>query len=249
VTVPDAGRTVRLIVVSAAIWVLAGAVCIGLDRYGKSARHLGTVQTVGVSGIEPVLVDTPENAYRFWREKGFHGRTILYVASGWERIDPDEFSIEDPRRAYPLKVYRQADQIEENFLDARTFLYVAAMQGIARRVIAVVSPAAFDEAKVLARRAKNARITADAVFVTYHGFPRWFTTLAQLPSPDEPVLLFVGASAFRDHGPDEVLAMLRKKGVRTDAAILCAMPGDGAVTDKERRDLADFARLLARGGA
>jgi hypothetical protein len=249
VTGTSSSRSVRLVVLSVLICTGALLICLASDRYGKGARRFETVEAVGASPCRAVVVDTPTAAFRFWRERGFHGRTILYVGSDWARIDPDEFYTDDPRRHYPLEVYRLADRMEQEFLDDRTFLFVAAEQGVARRVVAVVSPAAFGQARENARRAKNARVTTDSVYVTYHGFPRWFTTAATLPPPDEPVLLYVAASAFRDSRPEEVLATLRRKGVRTDAALLCTMMGDATVTDDERRDVAEFARLLEKGGA
>jgi len=234
--------------ISCALLALALAVCVGLDRFGRSARRFGAVRAVGRDPIRPTLVALPEDAYRFWKRQGFHGRTILCLADSWDRLNLKEYAEEDDaRRSYPLKVYRFADHFEEKFLDSRNFLYVAALQGIARKIVAVLSPAAFDLARDHAHHAKNARVDAQEVYETHEGFPRWFTTLGGLTPPGEPVLIYVSASMFRSARPEELLAALSRRGVRSDAVLLCSLAGDRTVSDTERRALGDFARLLERG--
>ncbi|MBJ6725712.1 hypothetical protein [Geomesophilobacter sediminis] len=238
----------RLVGLGLLICLVAAGVCVGLDRYGASCRKSGVAAAAGVAPASVVRLATPEAAYRFWRERGYHGRTVLYVASGWERIDPNQFGQDDPRRNYPLSVYRTADHVEKNFLDRRTFLYVAALQGVARRVIAVLGPAAFQEAREQAKNAKNVRLGDGTIYLTYQGFPRWFVTGERLFAPGEPVLLYVAASAFKESTPAELVARLKRAGVKTDAAVLCDDTGNPEVTAGERGALDEFARLLERGG-
>jgi SOS response regulatory protein OraA/RecX len=63
------------------------------------------------------------------------------------------------------------------------------------------------------------------------------------------VLLYVAASVFRSYSPARILEALRRKGISTDDAVLCALSEDRGVSDRERLALDEFARLLARGGA
>ena len=238
-----------LIVLCVLILVLAVVSCFGLDRYGKSSRRSGPAWRVGRDAVTPLVVASPEAAYRAWKAGGYRGRTVLYLADGWDRFDPNQFNEPESHLAYPIKTYRIADRIESRFLEARTFLFLATLQGIARRIVAVVSPENFVQASQAALLSKNARVTDTTVYVTHQGFPRWFTTLGGLPAQSEPVLLYVAASAFRSYRPQEVLEALRRQGVQSDAVILCSLAGDSGVSPAERLDLAEFAGLLKRGGA
>ena len=238
----------RLYLLCLSIATLLQASCYGLDRYGRESRRLGQPRLVGAEGVTPLLVATPQEAYGAWRRGGYRGRTILFIADGWDRLDPSRFSEPEPHLAYPIKTYRIADRIESHFLEARTFLYLASLQGVARRIVAVLSPEDFARERELALRAKNARVDEDTVYLTHQGFPRWFASLAGLPPQDEPVLLYVAASAFRSYRPGQLLGALRAKGIRSDAAVLCTLAGEPGVTERERLDLHEFAGLLQRGG-
>lgn len=243
------GGAARLLALSLLIWVAAGVVLVGLDRYGRDSRRMGSAIPLGTAGVPTVRVEQPVDAYRLWRSRGFHGRTVLYVAANWERIDPKALNREeDPRRHYPLDAYRLPDETERSFLDNRTFLFISALKGISRRFIAVVSPEAYQEAVQKSATAKNIRNADGVLYTTYNGLPRWFTTPEHLFSPGEPVLLYVGASVFRSIAPSELLARLKGAGVATDAAVLCAEAENPQVGAGERGALAEFARLLERGG-
>jgi hypothetical protein len=176
-----------------------------------------------------------------------HGRQILFLTGEWERVDPDKFFTVPDERSYPLELFTYATAVEKYRLDRITFLYAATVTGIARELFVILPEKTFAMVSDNARGAKNASFVGRTLQLSFHGLPRTFAALADLPHPSEPVLLYVGASFFRDHTPEAVYSRLRQTGLRTDCVILSAMRDDPRVTEADRARLGAFANLLGGG--
>lgn len=248
-TASPAERPARLYLISLVLAAAALFLALGLDRLGKGARSFGTPRAIGREPVRALSIARPQEAYRAWREQGFKGRTVVYLADAWDRLDPNRFREALSQPGYPLALYRIADRIERSDLDDTTFLYVASLKGVARRIVAVLSPEKFVEARQAALHARNASVGPELIYLTHQGFPRWFAPLPQLPRQEEPVLLYVAASTFKSSSPLQLIEALRRAEFRSDAVLLCSEQGRDGVGEPERRALREFAALLERGGA
>lgn len=230
--------------------IFAVAVAFGLDAHGRRARVGGAAGSPGAPEAGTVLVKTPLDAYRIWKERGYRGRIVLYVGERWARIDPNEYNIPPVYRPYPLPLYNLPREREREFLNDDNFLFMAALNGIARRVDAVLAPSGFAEIDAQARKARNVSFGDGRIFLTHNGFPRMFATVATVRSPGEPVLLYVGASYFREGNAPSLVQALNGIGLRTDLVILCAEENDPSLPPAARLELLRFADLagLERGG-
>lgn len=244
-----AERPTQLYLISLVLVAAALLLAFGLDHLGKGARGFGTPRAIGREPVSALVVARPVDAYRAWRAQGFKGRTVVYLADAWDRLDPNRFREALSQPGYPLALYRIADRIERSELDDSTFLYVASLKGVARRIVAVLSPEQFAEARQAALHAKNASVGDELVYLTHQGFPRWFAPLPQLPRQEEPVLLYVAASTFKSSSPLQLIEALRRAEFRSDFVLLCSEQGREGVGEPERRALREFAALLERGGA
>lgn len=244
------GSTRSLFIISAAIVLLAVAVAWGLDVHGQRARTYGAAGPMGSPEAAAVLVGTPRDAYRLWKDRGYRGRVILYVGDRWARIDPNEYNIPPIYRPYPLPLYNLPREREREFLNDGNFLFMAALNGFVRRVDAVLTPSGFAEIDAQARKARNVSFGDGRIFLTHNGFPRMFATVATVRSPGEPVLLYVGASYFREGDAASLVQALNGIGLRTDLVILCAEETDSSLPPTARMELLRFADLagLKRAG-
>ncbi len=227
-----------------ALLLLCGAVP-AMDRYGKQCRrYAGPVTGINDPRLPRLLVDTPLDVYHAWKKLGVHGRTILLVTDRWKKLSTSELFPEIPMyRRYPLSLYRIPSVMEENYLTSDNYLYVAALNGITRRVVALLPAQGYAEMTHAAHSAKNSRIEPDSVYLTHQGFPRWFTTGGYLRHEHEPVLLYVEAAYFLEEEPEHLYRMLLDAGIRTDSLILCRGKGDIRITPREIGRLERFATL------
>jgi hypothetical protein len=225
--------------------LLAVATLFGLDAYGKASRSAGYAGALNDPRVARYLVDTPEEAYRIWKQRRVHGRSLLFVAGRWVRLPVEEIVDNPPlSRPYPLTLYRIPEVQEEQRLNARTFLYLAALNGIARRIVAILDESGYAEMREVAGAAKNSRLGAREVYLTHEGFPRFFTTAGGFRASEEPVLFYLDASYFQTGDPDELYRRLTAGGIKSDCVVLCANRGDGTVGERGRQGLARFARLI-----
>jgi len=247
--VEGAGSTRNQIILSATIVLLAVVVAWGLDAHGRRARTYGAAGPLGSSEARAAFIGTPRDAYRLWKERGYRGRVILYVGERWARLDPNEYNIPPLYRPYPLPLYNLPREREREFLNNGNFLFMAALNGIARRVDAVLTPAGFAEIDIQARQARNASFDDGRTLLTHNGFPRAFSTVATVHFPGEPVLLYVGASYFRVGDAARLVQALNGIGLRADLVILCAEENDASLPSAARMELLRFAELagLKRG--
>jgi hypothetical protein len=143
-----------------------------------------------------------------------------------------------------LQLYNTAKLLEDEHLTGVTLLYVASMNKIIRRIVAIMPEAEVGRLAVAARTAKDYRVSEKEVFVSRQAFPRWYSTGANFGGIAEPVLLYVGASYFKHAGPEELYRQLVKVGLQTDCVILCSEKGKESVTAAEIAKLNVFARLI-----
>ncbi len=244
----------RCMVTCLIIIVLAVAVAFGVDRFGRGKRVFGPIGTIQAPNIVRKLADNPVDAYRAWKEAGYRGRTIVFAADRWESFDPGELTPVQMYRAYPLQLYNTAKVVEDQ-LSGVTFMYAAALNGISRRIVAVLPEGEVGRMKAMARQSKDVKVSDTGVFVARQGFPRLFVTGAGFRGANEPVLLYVGASYFKTAEPEELFQQLISAGLQADCVILCRESGKDSVTPREIERLEKFARLMGfpppieRGGA
>jgi len=236
--------TRRSMITGMIIVVLTAAAIFGIDRFGKNSRVFGRSGTIQSPYVDKIQVDNPEDAYRLWKQGGYRGRTVVYVADRWESFDPGELIPAQMFRAYPLQLYNTAKLIEDNHLTGVTFLYVAALNNICRRIVAIMPENEVGRMKEAARRAKDARASDRGLFFSRQGYPRWFMTAADFGGVGEPALLYIGASYFKAAEPEDLYRLLASSGLQTDCVILCKETGKDSVTLKEIAKLDRFARLM-----
>jgi hypothetical protein len=238
------------IITSAAIFLVAVATFAALDYYGHRVRVYGTVGLIDSPQVAKMIVTTPHEAYLAWKQRGFRGRTVVFVAAKWEKLDVSDFG-DTPlaARAYPLNLYKVAAYEEQRGVTSANFLYVAALNGIARRIIAILHQSGFDERLKVARSAKEKKISEYEIYLPHQGLPRWFTTGAHFRGAQEPALLYVSASYFRTVEPEELYRWLKASGLMTDSIILCKEEEDSGITGAELDRLYQFSRLIGMRGS
>jgi len=236
--------TRRCTVTCLIIVLLTAAALVVLDRFGKGCRKVGPTGAIQSGQIVKKMADDPKEAYRIWRNAGYQGRTILYVADRWESFDPGELIPAQMFRAYPLQLYNTAKLLEDEHLSGVTLLYVASMNKIIRRIVAIMPEAEVARLTVAARKTKDYRVSDKELFVSRQAFPRWYSTGANFGGVEEPVLLYVGASYFKHAEPEELYRQLVQAGLHTDCVILCNEAGKDSVSAKEVAKLNVFARLI-----
>jgi hypothetical protein len=231
------------------IVVLIVAAIASVDRYGKNCRVFGPAGTLQAQQVVKKLVDDPTDAYRIWKEAGYRGRTMVFVADKWESFDPGELIPVQMFRAYPLQLYNTARLLNDDYLNSVTFLYVASMNKICRRIAAIVPGNEVTRIKEAARLVKNSRVSDKGVYITRQGFPRWFTTGENFAGVGEPALLYIGASYFRTVEPEVLYRQLSASGLQADCVILCNEKGKATVTMNEISKLNRFAQLIGLSAA
>jgi hypothetical protein len=236
--------TNRCILTCLIIAVIAVGALAGLDRYGRNSRVIGPSGTIQMQHSVKRQVESPRDAYQIWKDAGYRGHTVVFVADRWESFDPGELIPSQMYRAYPLPLYNTARLLEETKLNGTTFLYVASMNKIIRRIVAVVPEGEVARMKGVASTFKNTRFSHNGVLISRQGVPRWYTTGADFTGVDEPVLLYVGASYFKHAEPEELLHQLSSVGLQIDSVILCNEARKDTVTPDEVAKLDRFARLI-----
>lgn len=226
------------------VLLLSAGALFAVDRFGTGSRTAGRSGALAEPGGVRRTVEDPTEAYRLWKQMGYRGRHLVFVADRWESFDPGELIPERMYRAYPLQLYNTARLLEEQSLNGVTFLYVASMNGIVRKISAVVPEAELARMREQVPRVKDSRAEAAGVFLSRQGFPRWYTTGERFRADREPALVYVGASYFRSVQPEELLRQLTRAGLRTDCLVLCRETGREGVAAAQRERLERFARLV-----
>ena len=242
--------TTRNCFIVGALFILISLVAlVAIDRFGKNSRVIGSTGIIHAQNVYRKQVDNPKDAYRIWREAGYRGRTVIFIADRWESFDPGELIPAQMFRAYPLQLYNTAKRLEDDYLNGTTFLYVASMNKICRRIVAILPESEVDRIGKMASKSKDYKVSNKGVYVSRQGFPRWYTTGDKFAGVDEPALLYVGASYFKHAEPEELSRQLRAAGLKTDCVILCNEEGKDSVTPKEVAKLNKFAQLIGNYAA
>lgn len=229
--------------------LIAAGVLSAIDNYGKNSRiYSGAVGGIGNHQVATYIVETSQEAYDVWKRLGVRGRTLLFIADRWRKLDVNELFPPIPMtRKYPLILNNIPETMEQRGVTSSNFLYIAALNGIARRVVAVLPKRGFDEMAEMARGAKNSKISSDTIYLTHQGFPRWFTTEEHLIQESEPVLLYIEASYFREEEPEKLFDKLVKSRITLDSLVLCTGSDDSSVTGRETEKMQRFAKLAGIG--
>ena len=232
------------LITSLLILFLTAFALVGINRFGTYSRVTGRTGTIQAQQIDKKVVDDPKEAYRIWRDAGYRGRTIVFIADRWESFDPGELIPAQMFRAYPLQLYNTAKLMEDDYLNGITFLYVASLNKIIRKIVMIAPDSEVGRMKVSAAKAKDSAVSEKAVFISRQGFPRWYTTAANFTAVKEPVLLYIGASYFKHVQPEELFRLLSASGLQADSVILCREKGKDSVTEDEIIKLGRFAALI-----
>ena len=232
-----------LLTLGVAVFLTVAALA-GIDRYGRNSRIFGSVGTLQSRHGMRCRVEDPKAAYRVLKEGGYRGRAIVFVSDRWESFDPGELIPAQMFRAYPLELYNTAKLLEDEHLSNVTFLYVASMSKIIRKIVAIVPESEVDRMKGVAKKAKDFLASDKELYVSRQGFPRWYMTGANFTGLGEPVLLYVGASYFKKGAPEDLYRQLSASGLQSDCVILCDELGKEGVTPQEIAKLDRFASLL-----
>jgi len=241
--------TRRYLISSLTVVFLTVATLFGIDSFGRNSRVIGSTGIIHAQNVYRKQVDNPKDAYRIWREAGYRGRTVIFIADRWESFDPGELIPAQMFRAYPLQLYNTAKLLEDDYLNGTTFLYVASMNKICRRIVAILPESEVDRIGKMAGKSKDYRVSNKGVYVSRQGFPRWYMTGDKFAGVDEPALLYVGASYFKHAEPEELYRQLRASGLQTDCVILSNEAGKDSVTPKEVAKLNKFAQLIGNYAA
>jgi hypothetical protein len=224
--------------------LLTVAAIAGVDTFGKDSRVFGSIGPIQSRKVLKRLVDSPTDAYRVWKDSGYRGRTVVYVTGRWESFDPDKLISPQMFRAYPLPTFNVAHLLEDTALSDVTFLYIASLNKICRKIVAMLPESEVVRLGGLSRGSKDARVSDKGVFVSRQGFPRFFVDGAHFGGVREPVLLYIGASYFRTEEPETLYRQLNNSGLQVDCLILCKETGRDIVTAKELAKLDSFAKLI-----
>lgn len=219
----------------------------GLDRFGRGNRVFGRVGSFAGRDVPLLEVEGPKEAYLSWRQAGYRGRTLVFIADRWESFVPSELLPADLFQVYPLQLYKPAALLEEN-IDGVTFLYIASLNSICRGIVALVPQSEVDRVTEQARKSKDYRVTERGLYLSREGFPRWFTTGPRFAGLPEPALIYVGASYFRFAEPEELYRQLSAAGLKSDSLLLSREAGKKEVTSREIAKLRRFAELVGAAG-
>ncbi len=220
-----------------------------LDSYGKSRRVTGPHGRVDSTVVRKQLISNSVDAYRIWKDAGYRGRTVLFVTDSWESFKPHLPESEPVSRPYPLSLFNLAQLNEQSYLDDRTFPYVASLNGILRSMVALRSAADYERLIDKAAKAKDYSMTGTSLYYPFEGLPRTFTVSVDNISTKEPLLMFVGASYFKEAEPDALYKGINSSGIQADSILLCKESGNEKVTDAELRKLDRFAVLIGMNPA
>lgn len=231
--------------ISCALILLFLVLLYAIDRYGRNARKSGTGFSLADASLPKIAVGYPEDAYIAWKMRGYRGRVVVALSKRLNFIEPEKIMTQRDR--FPLDPRSQGNELERR-LNSENFLFVAMKRGIVRKIIHIVPDSDFRWRRDAASDIGGVAAAENAISTPYRGSPRLITTLGHLPATDEPVLLYINASFFHDHTPDEVLAGLRNARVRTDYVVFCDSLEDPEVTEEERLRLRDFSAALRTSG-
>lgn len=231
---------------SAVLIILSPVILLSVERYGRDSRSAGISYSLADPALDRATIDYPEEAYTLWKQRGFKGRVIISFSRrlNFVRLEADALI---PPMSFPLQVFNLSNAAEGN-LRPDNFLYIAMETGIARKIVHIVHESVLQEKIENARGSEGVTVGENRIQAPHVGSPRTIALMSSLRPFDEPVLVYVNASVFRDYDPEEFLRQLLKSGLYTDLMVLCRSYDDSEVTEKEREKLRIFEALLGGSG-
>jgi hypothetical protein len=218
---------------------LAAASAVSAELHGHDSRRHFTPPE-DFRGHRWAMVQDAAAAVDFWSASGVHGRQVLVLSGRWGKPVPQDGAAPSvaPGTADPA-----ARAVERAGLVSGA-LFEATMRGLARELLVVMPPAAFDARVAAIRTSREARVGAGWASQTYHGIPRGFFLAERLPRPGEEVLLLVEPSFFAAGAPTDLTAWLEQKGIRFDLALIAAQDPEATAAQQE-----EALALASRVGA
>ena len=221
------------------------SVLIIAEKKGINSRRFFRDEIVGTR-IVTLTVDKPTEAYDVWQMMKFRGRVIVSLGRRLNFVQIAASDIIPSYADFPIMPFNLPDKMEKAVTD-RNFLFVSMKSGIARGIIHIVPEDVFSEKSAYSGRDSEVKVRSGAIDAPFLGSPRTITTLRNFRGLDEPALLYVNASFFRDREPAEVMEQLRRSGLTADYIVLCRSFDDDEVGETERRRLESFEMLLGGG--
>jgi hypothetical protein len=207
------------------------------ELHGRSSRTY--LAGAGPSDPAVVVVADAGEALRAWRAAGVRGRDLVVLSGQWAR--PAGIRTAPPATLAELAA---AEREEPEPVDGTAGLYLAAREGIARRLDVVLTPAALARRLEEVAGQKGVATSEDGEAYTppFIGVERRFSTARAFEPPAEPALVLVEPSWFDGAPPGDPLAWLRSRGVTFDLAIVALE--DPAASEAARGMAAELARRL-----
>ncbi|MDP2166928.1 MAG: hypothetical protein Q8J64_01200 [Thermodesulfovibrionales bacterium] len=243
---PERGVLTKAIF-SAGVLLFFSLTLISLEAYGRNSRASGIGHPLDSHQMVIASVDYPEEAYLLWKNTGYKGRVVVSLSSRLNFVHTENNAlIPQEVSSFPVTVHNLPAEAEKG-LNAKNFLFAAMKTGVAREVISILPEAVFREKQDYTGAEEGVRVLKGRIEVPFFGSPRTITAMPYFKSPGEPVLLFINASFFRGHEPEEVFRGLVNTALTADYVVLCRSFDDPEVGDADRERLRSFEMLL-RGG-
>lgn len=202
------------------------------ELHGRGSRRPFPVEATGVDG--PVAaVGSAADALMIWTGAGVHGGRVLVLSGQWSRPPRSPAHVPTPGS------FASAAPVELDPRDARSALFLAAREGIARRLDVVMPPAAFTH-RVGEVSGERQLERGDGAFrLPLNGIERRFSTPRGFAPFAEEALVLVEPTWFADGAPSDPLGWLQAQGVRWQLALIAL--DDPAAGEGHRRAARAYA--------
>lgn len=211
-----------------------------LSSHAMGSRSYGYgIRTVGEKAPEIVVLERQREVYHLWKERRFHGRVVLHFDT---EMDARPFNKMRPHFEYGIFMGVVKDTEEQ--LDDGNFMYYAMAEGIVRKVIGIVPEVVFE-----ATNEKDTRKSGYFNYGAYYkgsvaGIPRVITTVKNIPSFEEPVLLDFDVKYFSRSDIDIEELFDKLKTVKADLVTFSMSEDEEGVTYDGIAKMRKFIGLL-----
>lgn len=217
--------TIGLAVASlAAVWAA--------EVHGRASRRPFPVDATGGDGPVATAASAAD-ALMIWSGAGVHGGRMLVLSGQWSRPTRNPAHVPTPGR------FASAAPVELDPRDARSALFLAARDGIARRLDVVMPPAAFTH-RIGEVAGERQLVREDGAFrLPLNGIERRFSTPRGFIPFAEEALVLIEPTWFAGGAPADPLGWLRANGIRWQLALVAL--DDPAADDAHRRAARAYA--------
>jgi hypothetical protein len=213
-----------------ALFATAGAAAVELR--GRAARTTFAPPPGFGSARWGVVADAGD-AVRVLGEAGLHGRKLLLLTGRWAQIRSMNL---DAAEASSLP------RSPMDLIDANTAVLAAARSAVARELIVVMPPAAYQRRLAEVGAAKELVSGPGWFTLPFHGYSRRFSVPHAVLPPREPVLVLLEPSFLDEGAPAAVDTWLRQRGIQVELGLVAL--SDPAATAAQRERVAALAEAL-----